>query len=95
MVPIYLLKQRKQIRMDSDNMKFSVDRIIDNIAVLENLDTKELLEINIEELPENIKDGTILKLENNQYTIDDTTQKTREETIREKMERLKRLKNNE
>ena len=81
--------------MDSDNMKYSVDRIIDNIVVLENLDTKELLEIDIEKLPKNIKDGTILKLENNQYLLDEITQKTREETIREKMERLKRLKNNE
>lgn len=76
-------------------MKFSVDRIIDNIVIIENLETKELLEINIKELPENIKDGTILKLENNQYILDETTQKIREETIREKMERLKRLKNNE
>ena len=81
--------------MDSDNMKYSVDRIIDNIVVLENLDTKELLEIDIEKLPKNIKDGTILKLENNQYLLDEITQKTREETIKEKMERLKRLKNNE
>ena len=81
--------------MDSDNMKYSVDRIINNIVVLENLDTKELLEIDIEKLPKNIKDGTILKLENNQYLLDEITQKTREETIREKMERLKRLKNNE
>ena len=81
--------------MDSDNMKYSVDRIIDNIVVLENLDTKELLEIDIEKLPKNIKDGTILKLENNQYLLDEITQKTREETIREKTERLKRLKNNE
>lgn len=95
MEQIYLLKQRKLIRMDSDNVKFSVDRIIDNIVIIENLETKELLEINIKELPENIKDGTILKLENNQYILDETTQKIREETIREKMERLKRLKNNE
>jgi len=76
-------------------MKYSVDRIIENIAVLENIETKEKLEINLEELPENIKDGTILKLENNKYILDQETQKTREETIREKMERLKRLKNNE
>ena len=95
MEQIFHLKQRKQIRMDSDNMKYSIDRIIEKIAILENLETKEIIEVNLEDLPQDIKDGTILKLENNKYIFDQETQKTREETIREKMERLKRLKNNE
>ena len=60
--------------MDSDNMKYSIDRIIEKIAILENLETKEIIEVNLEELPQDAKDGTILKLENNKYIFDQEIQ---------------------
>ena len=51
-------------------MKYAVDRIEDNIVVLEDINTKEKQEVQKELLPSNIKDGTILIFENNEYKLD-------------------------
>lgn len=73
-------------------MKFSVDRIEENIAVVQNLDTKEIIQLPKGNLPKNIKDGSIIKLENGEYKFDEKTQEEREQIIREKMRRLKAIK---
>lgn len=70
-------------------MKFIIDRIEDNIAICENLETKELIEININELPKNIKDGNIIILENNIYKLDVTEEQLRRRRLREKFNKLK------
>ena len=41
-------------------MKFIVDRIEENIVVCENIDTKEIIQISINEIPENIKEGNVI-----------------------------------
>lgn len=51
-------------------MKFAVDRIENNIAILENLKTKEKKEISIQLLPSDIKEGMIIIKNNNKYYID-------------------------
>ena len=95
MEQIYHLKQLKQIRMDSDNMKYAVDRIEEELVVLEDINTKEKKEVEINILPENIQDGSIIKYENGIYSIDNQEYEERLSRIREKMERLKRLKKHE
>ena len=95
MEQIYHLKQLKQIRMDSDNMKYAVDRIEEKLVVLEDINTKEKKEVEINILPENIQDGSIIKYENGIYSIDNQEYEERLSRIREKMERLKRLKKHE
>ena len=39
-------------------MKYAIDRIEDNIATLENIDNNEIINIDINNLPKNIKEGT-------------------------------------
>ena len=73
-------------------MKYSVDRIENDIAILENLDTREIIEVNINELPMNIHDGIILLYDGTNYTIDREENKSRIEMMREKMSRLKKEK---
>ena len=51
-------------------MKYAVDRIIEDIVVLENLDSKEMLEVNINLVPEGIKDGSILVFSDGIYHLD-------------------------
>lgn len=51
-------------------MKFAVDRIENNIAILENLKTKEKKEISIQLLPSDIKEGMIIIKNNDKYYID-------------------------
>lgn len=73
-------------------MKFAVDRIEDDIVVLENIETNEIINLNIKQLPKNIKEKNIIRLENNEYILDNNEQVERENRIREKLNRLKNLK---
>ena len=50
-------------------MKYAVDEIIDDIVVLENIETKEKININKTKLPEDIHDGSIIIYEDNSYKI--------------------------
>ena len=47
-----------------------VDRIEGNIAVCENRKTGKMQNIAVSELPENIKEGTIVQWKNGKYEID-------------------------
>ena len=71
-------------------MKYAVDRIEDNIVVLENINTKEKLEVQKELLPSNIKDGTILIFENNEYKFDLIEEELRRKKIQERFNRLRK-----
>ena len=73
-------------------MKYAVDSIVDDIAVLEELETKEKKEVALSLLPEEIQEGNILVYENYEYYLDKQYEATRRETLEEKLERLKALK---
>lgn len=71
-------------------MKFAIDRIIDDIVVLENIETKITKEINISLLPENIKEGNIIVFENEEYKLDLTEEELRRKRIQEKFNKLRK-----
>ena len=71
-------------------MKYAVDRIENNSAVCQNLETNEMFEIDLNLLPKKIKDGTILIYENNEYKIDEIAEEKRRQAILEKFNRLKK-----
>lgn len=73
-------------------MKFAVDRIEGEYAILENIETGEKREELLTFLPV-IKEKDILIFEDNLYKKDDAERQRRMEEIREKLERLKRKKN--
>ena len=70
-------------------MKYIVDRIEDNIVVLENQDTKEIINIDISLLPKKIKEGNILIYKNNSYYIDKEAEIKRRKEILEKFKKLR------
>ena len=70
-------------------MKYAVDRIEENIVVLENISSGEIVNEDIKKLPKNIKEGNILIKENDKYTLDLDTEKDRREDFRSRLERLK------
>ena len=72
-------------------MKYAVDSIVDDIAVLEDLVTKEKKEVNLSILPEEIQEGNILVYENYEYYLDKQYEAVRRESLEEKLERLKAL----
>ena len=71
-------------------MKYAIDRIEDNIVVIENLETREIKELDKENLPKDIKEGSILILENDEYKLDLNEEELRRKRIQERFNRLRR-----
>ena len=70
-------------RLEKMEETLIVDRIEGNIAVCENRKTGKMKNISISDLPEDIKEGSILKWENGAYKI--YTSNDIEKRIEEKM----------
>ena len=69
--------------------KYSVDRIEEDIIVLENIDNKEIIEINKSELDFEVVDGNILRLVDGKFVLDKEIDVKRKESLRERLNRLK------
>ena len=83
-----ILEQKKLIRMDK--MKYVVDRIENNIIILENLKDKSILEIPKDKINFLVKDGDVLYYYNNKFRINLETKKKRIELIKEKFNKIKK-----
>lgn len=70
-------------------MKYAVDRIIDNIAIIENINTLEKKEIDITILPFSIYEGAILTYQDNIYKLDEPEEEKRRRIILEKFNKLR------
>lgn len=64
---------------------FVVDRIEDNVAVCENRKNKKMINIELSNLPEGTKEGTVLRYKMGKYTIDLQLQSEIEQQIQDKM----------
>ncbi len=71
-------------------MKFSIDRIENEVVVVENIETKEIKEIHKNLLPSSIHEGTILVFVDNYYIIEEAEEEKRLTSIKEKFNRLKK-----
>lgn len=71
-------------------MKYAIDRFENNLAILENLATKEIIEVDITKLPSNILEGSILIENNGNYNKDLSTEKARRQLILAKFNKLKK-----
>lgn len=68
--------------------EFSVDRIEENIVVLENRENGETVNIEKSKLPAEIKEGDILKYINGRYILDKKKTRTETEEIKEIIDNL-------
>lgn len=50
-------------------MKYIIDRIENNIAILES-SKKAMIEVPLEKLPTSIKEGSVIVYDNNEYKLD-------------------------
>lgn len=73
-------------------MKYSIDRIENNIAILENIETQEIIEIDISLLPEGSKESSIIIVENDQYILDTQEEQKRKEDIFSRFNKLRKNK---
>lgn len=71
-------------------MKFAVDKIENDIVILENVSDNSILEVNVKNLPEGIKECDIIRLENNKYVLDNNEKNERLRRIKLKMKSLKK-----
>ncbi len=70
-------------------MKYSVDEIIDNVIKLENLETREIIYLNTNDLNFKVQENDILVYENGKYFKDDIYKNKRINIIKDKLEKLK------
>ena len=71
-------------------MKYCVDRLENDIAILEHLETKEIIEISINLLPNNIKENNIIVYDNNKYILDKGTERERKKDLLSRFNKLKK-----
>lgn len=69
--------------------KYIVDRIEENIVVLEDEKTGEMLEVSKSDIKVDINTGDLLKFENDSYTVDTEGTLKRKKRIKNKFELLK------
>ena len=68
--------------------EFSIDRIEEKIVVLENRENKEKIEMEKDKLPNNLKEGDILKCINGKYSLEEKKTQNETERIKNKMNDL-------
>ena len=71
-------------------MKYAIDRIENNIATCQNLETNEMVEIDLNLLPKKVKDGTILIYEDEEYKLDLNEEELRRRQIQARFNRLRK-----
>lgn len=69
-------------------MKFAVDKIENDIVVLENLNDNSIIEVPLILIP-NVKEKDIIMYENNTFKFDLEEKEKRELSIKERMAKLK------
>ncbi len=69
-------------------MKYCVDRIEDNLVVLENLENESIIEIDKEKLQDDIHEGSIVVYKDNEYYIDNEEEQKRKESIKNRFSNL-------
>lgn len=71
-------------------MMYSVDKIENGIATIENLLTKELINVKLKDLPNNVKEKDVLKYDGNSYMLDESLKEKRTRMLKDKMELLRK-----
>lgn len=71
-------------------MKYAIDRIENNIAILENLETKEIMEVDISLLPEGSKESSIITIIDNEYKLDIEDEQVRKESLLNRFNKLRK-----
>lgn len=71
-------------------MMYSVDKIENDVATIENLLTKELINVKLKDLPNNVKEKDVLKYDGNSYMLDESLKEKRTRMLKDKMELLRK-----
>lgn len=79
----------KQLEQKIESVKtLVIDRFEGNLAVCENRETGEMINVDVAKLPENVKEGAVLKVKDNEYQVDEEERKKIEDRIQNKLKNL-------
>ena len=73
-------------------MKYAVDRIEEEIAILESIKDGIKKEVLLSELPGEIKEGSIVIYKDNIYTKDERLETKRKTSIKNRFDKLRKIK---
>lgn len=71
-------------------MMYSVDKIENDVATIENLLNKELINVKLKDLPNNVKEKDMLIYDGNSYMLDESLKEKRTRMLKDKMELLRK-----
>lgn len=85
----FINELRSYLERSSSSM-YTLDRFEGDFAVLEDRNTKKMIDVPSSKLPSNAREGDILNFSNGSYTIDHEETKAVSDRIRQKMNNLKK-----
>jgi hypothetical protein len=68
---------------------YSVDHITEDIVTLQDMQTKELVNVTKDLLPANIHDGSLINFINNEYSLNESAEEQKRKEILAKFNKLK------
>ena len=74
--------------MNNEIKEYTIDRFEGNFAVCEDRDTGEMVDFKRDDLPQNAKEGSILKCSNGKFEINSKQEQEVSERIKQKMDNL-------
>ena len=77
------LEIENRINSNEKDSGIVIDRFESDIAVCENIEGDKVIQIKREKLPINVKEGNVLKYDNNKYVIDFNSTKLLNKNIKE------------
>lgn len=84
----FIKELESRMKYMSEEKEYTIDRFENDIAICEDRDTKEMVNIQKKELPEGIKEGSILTYRDGKYSINIEKEKKVSDRIKEKMDKL-------
>lgn len=76
------------IKQIDNNQIFAIDRIEETLAVCENRETREIINITLSDLPADVSEGDIIIYRNNKFELDEKQKETIQERINNKVKDL-------
>lgn len=84
----FMKEIESRLKNMQEEKEYTIDRFEGDLAVCEDRETKEMINIKRKDLPEDSREGSILKLKNGKFELDLEEEEKVEKRIKEKMDNL-------
>ena len=87
-INVFIKELEGRLKGMNEEKEYTIYRFENELAVCEDRQTKEMVNIPRKNLPEGIKEGSILKYKDGKYSVDLSKEKEVSDRIKEKMDKL-------